>query len=319
MNASYILPIRAVTVDEAAVAELADYLKTLHEHVEVLVVDGSPSDVFDAHHRVWKSCVAQHCAPDTDLRFANGKVNGVETGLRHATFDKVVIADDDVRYDLPSLQRVADALDRADVVRPQNYFDPLPWHARWDTSRTLLNRAFSRDFPGTLAVRRSSLHRSPTYDGNVMFENLELIRTVRADGGCEAAPLDLYVRRLPPSARQFWSQRVRQAFDEFARPTRLVTQLAIAPTLLGLVRTGRWRTALALGGVAPMALAAIGRMRGDGQRVFRGDTVLFAPLWVAERAVTSWLAVLERARFGGVRYGQTVVPLAAHSERVLRH
>ncbi|SNT63840.1 Iron-containing redox enzyme [Streptosporangium subroseum] len=31
-----------------------------------------------------------------------------------------------------------------------------------------------------------------------LFENLELIRTVRAHGGREYRPLDLYVRRLPP-------------------------------------------------------------------------------------------------------------------------
>jgi hypothetical protein len=39
---------------------------------------------------------------------------------------------------------------------------------------------------------------------------------------------------------------------------------------------------------------------------------------VLERGVCAWLAVLQRLRFGGVRYGDSVIPLAAHSERVLR-
>jgi hypothetical protein len=43
-----------------------------------------------------------------------------------------------------------------------------------------------------------------------------------------------------------------------------------------------------------------------------------APLWVLERGVCAWLAVLQRLRFGGVRYGDSVIPRAAHSERALR-
>jgi hypothetical protein len=78
-----------------------------------------------------------------------GKVAGVTTGVRRAGFEAVVIADDDVRYEHATLQRLVEYLDDHDLVRPQNFFDPLPWHARWDTARTLLNRAFGADYPGT--------------------------------------------------------------------------------------------------------------------------------------------------------------------------
>ena len=119
-----------------------------------------------------------------------GKVNGVVTGVRECSHERVVIADDDVRYDAAALRRVVALLDEADLVRPQNYFDPLPWHARWDTARSLLNRVFTGDpafpvgdFPGTLAVRRSAFLASGAYDGDALFENLELMRTIRAAGG----------------------------------------------------------------------------------------------------------------------------------------
>ena len=147
-----------------------------------------------------------------------GKVSGVRTGVRLASHEKVVIADDDVRYDPAALRRVAQLLESHDLVRPQNYFSRLPWHARWDTARTLLNRCLGRDYPGTLAVRRSRLLAMGLYDGDVLFENLELIRTVRAHGGSTVAPLDLYVARVPPSAAHFWGQRTRQAYDDFALP-----------------------------------------------------------------------------------------------------
>src|SRR3954454_20253786 len=122
MSATYILPIRAAAVDMAAIAELRNYFESIAPMVEVVVIDGSPGEVFDLHHEMWAPIVGAHRPPDHDLHFANGKVNGVETGLRLASFDKVVIADDDVRYDVIGLQRIIDLLDDADVVRPQNYF-----------------------------------------------------------------------------------------------------------------------------------------------------------------------------------------------------
>jgi hypothetical protein len=84
-------------------------------------------------------------------------VAGIRTGIRHASHERILIADDDVRYDPESLRRTVELLGEYDLVRPQNYFQPLPWHARWDTARTLLNRSLGGDYPGTLAVRRSRM------------------------------------------------------------------------------------------------------------------------------------------------------------------
>jgi hypothetical protein len=279
---------------------------------ETIVVDGSPPEVFAANHQAFAPHVSAHLAPDPDLACRNGKVAGVLTAARRAGQEALVIADDDVRYDGPGLERLVALLARHDLVRPQNYFEPLPWHARWDTARTLLNRAFSRDYPGTLAVRRSRLLACGGYDGDVLFENLELIRTVRAHGGRTIAPLDLYVGRLPPSAGHFWGQRTRQAYDDFAIPLRMALWLALLPLLVFDRRFGKAAAALAI------SLAELGRRRAGGAVVFPATSSLLAPLWVLERAVCSWLAVLQRLRFGGVRYGDSVIPLAAHSERQLR-
>jgi hypothetical protein len=242
-----------------------------------------------------------------------GKVGGVLTGLDHARCARVVIADDDVRYDADSLQRMEQLLDHADVVRPQNVFAEWPWHAWWDTGRTLLARVSGGDWPGTLGVRRSVLLGAGGYAGDVMFENLELVRTVRAAGGREHLALDLFVRRHPPTVEHFWSQRVRQAYDEFARPVRLTVSLAIVPLLV----VGRTRLAFALV-LGSLAAAECGRRRRGGAQVFPASTTLAAPVWLAERAVTSWLAVATRLRNGGVRYGDTVVPRAATSVHALR-
>ncbi|MDQ3680295.1 MAG: glycosyltransferase family 2 protein [Actinomycetota bacterium] len=295
--------------------ELIGYLGWLGDRVETIVVDGSGPEVFAAHRRSFGSLVT-HVPVDADLTGRYGKVNGVVTGVRAAGREGVVIADDDVRYDAAGLERMATLLDAADLVRPQNYFEPLPWHARWDTARTLVNRAFGADYPGTLGLRRSLLLDVDGYDGDCLFENLELIRTIEAAGGRVVSPLDFYVRRLPPPASHFWSQRVRQAYDDFALPPRMAVELAVVPGVAVLLARRRPR-ALAAPAVLAMAMAEVGRRRAGGARVFPATCSLLAPAWLGERGVCAWLAVWNRLVFGGVPYAGTVLSKAANSRRAL--
>ncbi|MER6591925.1 hypothetical protein ABT214_08760 [Micromonospora purpureochromogenes] len=253
----YVLPLR--WSDDADLAELTGYLRSIAALVDVTVVDGSPPEVFARHAAAWRG-VLRHAAPDPAVRGVNGKVRGVLTGVAMARHEHVVIADDDVRYDEPGLRAVHRLLDTADLVRPQNYFDPLPWHAWWDTGRTLLNRALAADYPGTLAVRRSTFRAMGGYDPDVLFENLELIRTVRAYGGTEAAPAGLHVRRLPPTAAHFRGQRVRQAYDDLAQPVRLLTSLAVLPGVLAALAATSALSGLGLGWIGGLARS------GDSQQ-----------------------------------------------------
>lgn len=335
LDLSYVVPVR--WRDGTQREGLAEYLARIAPLcAEVIVVDGSEPDVFAANAAAWGE-YARHVPPAAGEESLMGKVAGVRTGVRLASHERVVLADDDVRYEPGALRRTAALLDRHDLVRPQNYFDRMPWHARWDTARTLLNRSLGRDFPGTLAVRRSRMLAMGMYDGDVLFENLELIRTVRAHGGSVVSPLDLYVARVPPSAAHFWGQRTRQAYDDFAMPLRMALWLAVLPLLVlnrrrlsaDGTKTGPYRRLSSrrplsrrLGVAAPagvaIAMAELGRRRGGGAPVFPAISSLLAPVWILERGVCAWLAVLQRMRFGGVRYGDSVIPVAAHSERQLR-
>ncbi len=318
---SYVLPLR--WTEPGPIVELAAYLGSLAGAVdEVLVVDGSPPPLFATHAAALRG-VARHLPPHPDLDFAMGKVNGVVTGLRECAHERVAIADDDVRYEPAALRRTLALLDRADLVRPQNYFDELPWHARWDTARSLLNRVCTGDptfpvgdFPGTLAVRRSAFRGSGAYDGDALFENLELMRTIAAAGGTVATPLDLYVARHPPSTRHFLSQRIRQAYDDFAIPARIGAFLAIGPLCASQLRRGR-RRRLALAALATIGVAERGRRRAGGAAHFPASGSLLAPAWIAERAVCSWLALGAKLR-GGVRYGAGRLSRSATPMRRLR-
>jgi hypothetical protein len=147
----------------------------------------------------------------------------------------------------------------------------------------------------------------------VLFENYELVRTVRAVGGRELVASDLYVRRLPPTTRHFLDQRVRQAYDELARPLRLVPFAAVVPVGSWLAARRRWRllgwgTAVATAAVA--GAAECGRRRDGARARYPLRCSLVAPLWALERSLCVWAALGARAR-GGVRYRDRRIRQAA--------
>ncbi|MBT2554094.1 glycosyltransferase family 2 protein [Arthrobacter sp. ISL-5] len=309
----YILPVR--WAEDSGLDEFVHYLEELCAWIPVTVVDGSDAALF-ARHRALFPAAVRHIRPAPGT--GNGKVTAVMTAARLSGAERLVIADDDVRYTAESLAAIVNHLDDADVARPQNYFTSLPWHACWDTSRTLINRALSSDFPGTLAVRRAALQATEGYSA-VLFENLELIRTVKAAGGREKLLPDLFVARRPPTSRHFFRQRIRQAYDDFAQPGRLIAELALLPAVAGLAALPHHRRAPAVFGLAgaALALAEIGRRRHNGRSAFPARTSWFAPLWVMERALCIWIALFLRVS-GGIPYSGTRLRTAAHSPTELR-
>ncbi|MGY3127276.1 hypothetical protein ACVWW9_000775 [Agrococcus sp. UYP33] len=311
MRVDYILPLRwDATTSHRELPELTAYLARVGQWADVVVVDGSDAPVFAEHDAAWSGLV-RHIWPEGPP-CPNGKVAGVLTGIRATLRDRVVIADDDVRYDERGLAEVVRRLDRAGIVMPQNHFRPLPWHARWDTARSLVNRAFGADYAGTVAVRRT--FAAGGYRGDVLFENFELLRTVAARGGTIERAKDVFVERRPPSARHFRSQRVRQAYDSQAQPWRLAAELALLPALLLQARAPGGYVGWA---AAAVAIAERGRRAAGGRRVYGPTAAFWAPAWVAERAITAWIALVWRAA-GGVPYAGGRLRHSASSMRALR-
>jgi glycosyl transferase family 21 len=120
---TYVLPVRKDSVDD--VSDLAGYIGWLATQADVIVVDGSPPQVF-AHLGRFLPHGVRHTAPSPDLETLNGKVAGVLTGLAQAATERVIIADDDVRYNEEALTQLARLLEIADVVRPRTTFRRCP-------------------------------------------------------------------------------------------------------------------------------------------------------------------------------------------------
>src|SRR5919206_3428090 len=117
LDAEYVLPLRWTAEQSGReLDELVVYLAALAQIVDVTVVDGSDAAVF-GHHRAALPAAVRH-VPPADRPGANGKVRGVVTGVRLARHERVVLADDDVRYSPQGLTRLVGLLDAADLVRP---------------------------------------------------------------------------------------------------------------------------------------------------------------------------------------------------------
>ena len=113
------------------------------------------------------------------------------------------------------------------------------------------------------------------------------------------------------------AQRIRQAYDEFARPARMAMWLSVLPAIVILAKR-RGPHGVAAAAVASIAVAETGRRIGGGTRVFSPAASLAAPLWLAERSIAAWLAVVARLVLGGVPYRGRIVRAAATPLSVLR-
>ena len=308
-SCTYLLPIRRTAFDAAGADSFRGYFESLNAAgCELLVIDGSPDDVFAQHDRLW-SGVCRHERVDRRHGYLNDKVNGVHTGVALASHEKIILADDDVRYSSGNVRETSALLDQFEVVRPQNYLRPLPWWARMEGARMLINRATLRtaDYPGTCAFRRATMLRVGHYDGDVLFDNEEIIRHFARSGASICYANNLFVQKRPPTFRKWVEQRPRQAYEDF--PLRAKTAIFFIIPLLLLV-------ALLIGRLLPTffalvlisaALALIGRVRGDAAKFYPASIPFYAPLWIVERSFSTYAALYWLVRHGGYPFGDRLL------------
>lgn len=309
---TYLLPIRRQSFSSAEASELAEYFRRLRNAgCEVLVIDGSPTLVFEQHHAAW-SAFCRHEEVDRSFGYLNDKVNGIHTGVNLAAAEKIVLADDDIRYAPSEIERVCILLDDFEVVRPQNFLSPLPWWARMEAARMLINRATLRtaDYPGTCAFQRAAILRAGHYDGDVLFDNEEIIRHFASEGATINYATSLFVRKRPPTFRKWIEQRPRQAYEDFGLWTKTALFFSLPPLAILVALAGGtkgialYADALAIGAVG---LAAVGWRRGTASQYFPWSVCLFAPLWIFERSLSTYWALYWHLTRGGYPFGDKIL------------
>jgi hypothetical protein len=317
--------------------EFAGYFKHLDAAgCEVLVVDGSPVEVFAEHEKIW-SGVCRHETVDPYFKFLNDKVNGVHTGVALASHDKIILADDDIRYDKIDVERMCALLDEFEVARPQNYIglndvppDPhlnplnappsrdrgeetakrqvrvVPWWAKMESARMLINRATLRtaDYPGTYGFRRQTFLSAGEYDGDVLFDNEELIRHFARRRARIAYQNDFFILKRASKFRKWLEQRPRQAYEDFGLRFKTFFFASVLPiaVLLAFINP-KWLSIFLLS----ILVAFAGWRRGAARKYFRPYVCLFAPLWIFERTVSTYWAFYWLITRGGYPFGKRLL------------
>ncbi len=277
----------------------------------MIVVDGSPDEVFAQHAETWGN-VSRHEAVDRRFGYMNDKVNGIHTGVEKASSEKIILADDDIRYTSGNLDHICALLDAAEVVRPQNYLSPLPWWAAMEAARMLINRATLRigDYPGTCAFRRSTMLRVGHYDGDVLFDNEEIIRHFAAAGVSIDYAIDFFIQKRPPQLAKWKEQRPRQAYEDFGLRAKTGLFLALPMILIAsaiMAGVAGLLLSIVLIALVACAVAVLGRARGEAANHFPAVVPWFAPLWVFERAGSTYWALYWYLRHGGYPFGDKLL------------
>jgi hypothetical protein len=308
---TYLLPIRRTRASGIEMQDFAAYFQMLAAaNCEVLVVDGSPANVFAEHDEAWRT-LCRHVTVDPQYTYLNGKVNGVHTGVDLASCERIILADDDIRYTAEDVERMCTLLDEHEMVRPQNFLRPLPWWARMEASRMLINRAVltEGDYPGTCGFRRSAMLRVGHYDGDVLFDNEEIVRHFATQGASIAYARDFFILKRPSTLSKWHEQRPRQAYEDFVMRAKTAFFVSLVPLGLGLGIFAGWKVAtlyVLVIALAAMLLAAKGL--GDGARNFFPLFItLYAPLWFLERALSVYWAIYWRIAYGGYPFGERLL------------
>jgi glycosyltransferase involved in cell wall biosynthesis len=310
-HCTYLLTIRRTRFEAAEAEDFREYFVMLEAAgCEVLVVDGSPPDVWTDYDKIWHG-VCRHETVDPQYKYLNGKVNGIHTGVALASHDAVILADDDIRYTTEDVERMSRLLREYEMVRPQNYFSPLPFWARMESARMLINRAWIRegDYTGTLGVTKTAMQRVGHYDGDVLFDNEEIVRHFRRKGAQICYARDFFILKRPATFNKWLEQRPRQAYEDFIMRAKTAFFLLLPIDFLLFLLFGGWRFALLFAVVVSIGAItnAVLGLNNGARSFFPVSVVFYAPLWFIERSFSTYWALYWRITRGGYPFGDKLL------------
>ncbi len=297
---SYVVLVQNAAASTSDLRDLATYLSNLGvADCDVVILDPSPRLQFDLNARILR-WVGRHVAlKDLDV---------VRAATTYAACEKVIVAADDIRYTSEAIGQLCDLLESHEVVEPQDYLDPMPWWGGIDAGRILIHRGIEPqpDHGATFGFRRSAVRAlralSPATSGDAYARRLAAV-------GAEVyAATEVFVRREPGALGDWLSSRPRLAGADFMLPMKSAFFFSLVPLLLLLVIAGGVQLATGYAGViafASVALAVRGRLGASS--FFPLRACLFAPLWVLERSISVYWALLRKLR--GADESDSLVPV----------
>ena len=169
-------------MDAEVEADFERYLEQLRLLCDVTVVDGSEGTRAELRRARWARLVrVMH--PDPRYAGANGEVTGAMTGIEAARHERVVVADDDVRYDRPRLSALVGALhdaDRGPLPAVAGTTGPLPLGATSTGAGDGLHGQ-SREGMAGIPMGRARHHIHTTAGGGDMASTARDVMTAGAE------------------------------------------------------------------------------------------------------------------------------------------
>jgi hypothetical protein len=272
----------------------ANHLSTLGvAGCEVIVVDDTPS--FERNRRIFR-WVGRHVSALPRHRALSGAVDPIRAAQDLASCEKVVVANARVRHDAATLAAVCSLLDVHEVVEPQDYYDPLPWWGGVDTGRMLVHRGIEPlpDHGATFGFRRAAVRGLRGLDA---FDDGgdDHVRRLQSQGAAVHSAGELFVRCEPPAIGSWLSTCARHAYDDFASPLKTAFFFALLPVAALLIAFAGAPLASGYAGVLVVGSLALAiRGRAGASSVFPFRAALFAPLWMLERSVSVYWALLRK-------------------------
>lgn len=276
--------------------ELASYLSTIAiAGCDVIVADGSPREIFERNACVLR-WVGRHVPVRPRHRSFGGTIDVVRTAVDVPGCEKIIVADDDVRYEADAIDSICELLDFHEVVEPQDYFHPLPWWSGIEAGRMLVHRGIEPlpDHGATFGLRRSAVRGLRGIDVG-WWNGDDPVRRLASLGAEVFSACEVFVRRTPPALHEWLQERPRQASDDFEMPVKTALFFALLPVTLLLAMLGGARLAAGYAGaIAFSSIALALRGRSGAAAVFPVQACLSAPLWILERSISVYWALFRK-------------------------
>jgi hypothetical protein len=298
--------------------ELAAYLSSLSvAGCEVIIVDGSPAGVFERNQNILR-WVARHLSVRPRHRSVSGSIDVVRAAIDVASCERIIVADENVRYASEAIDSVCDLLESHEVVEPQDYFQPLPWWSGIEAGRMLVHRGVEPlpDHGATFGLRRSAVRGLRGIDVG-WWNGDDPVRRLASLGAEVFSACEVFVRRLPPLLSDWVRERPRQANDDFDLPVKSAFFFTLLPVAMLLAIFGGVRLAGGYAGAVAFASVALAvRGRSGASEFFPLKACLSAPLWIFERSLSVYWALFRKLQRSPVDAARLAVAERGASAKV---
>jgi len=311
---SYVVLLDGPSRSTDELRDLAAYLSELAvSDFEIVVVDASQQPDLDRNRQVLR-WAGRHVAAKPQHVTSSGEIDPIRAASDVASCEKVIVADANVRYDHDAIDQLALLLELHEVVEPQDYFDPLPWWGGVEAGRILVHRSVASvpDHGATFGFQKRALRGLRSFD----HVGDPSARRLAAQGAEVFSAVRVFVRRVPPALAQWVRGLPRQAEQEFAIPARAALFFMLVPIAISLaLLAGPSLAGAFLGTVAFASVALAVRGRIGASRFFPLRACFFAPLWILQRSVSVYWALLWRVS-GAVEPRRVPAVVRTHDEQV---